>query len=295
MEYKNYEESRLDDQIELVNEVTKDWKLWGYPNKEGLIRTYSREGFTPETRHYLYEGDKLLGFVSSQVEPVQDGVQMGSLQYPFVRAGHEELTEKLMNKAISVLKEKGVKKVACRWRKHWGIVPKLVKKFGYTDETQINLTAEIDLTSYEPSSVNNPNLRSVDPVADREELIRVFRSETPETVPTEQIAQGIDGWKERNDQIIANVIVTEGSEILSHSMLLYNQQDKTRGFLTGISIYKKGNEHLISDVYNFLCAKAKKAGIKTLQHTIASQVTDADYKSLGLSFDPIYSYTLNLE
>ena len=40
--------------IKLVLEVIEDWdwKPW-YPNQEQLKRTYSREGFTPETRHYV--------------------------------------------------------------------------------------------------------------------------------------------------------------------------------------------------------------------------------------------------
>ena len=76
MDYKTYSEELLDDQLELVTKITKDWTHFNYPaDKEGLKNTYSREGFTPETRHYAYLNGKLVGFISSAIENEQDGIE----------------------------------------------------------------------------------------------------------------------------------------------------------------------------------------------------------------------------
>ncbi len=51
--FKTYDGSQLDDQIELVKDVIKewDWVIW-YPNKESLSKSYSQKGFTANTHHY---------------------------------------------------------------------------------------------------------------------------------------------------------------------------------------------------------------------------------------------------
>ncbi|GAG95338.1 unnamed protein product, partial [marine sediment metagenome] len=99
MEFKIYEESRLKDLGELVKEVVKDWAYdpW-YPSMEQLKEVYSAEGFTPETRHFLYDGDKLVAFLSSAIEDEVDGVQWGSIHMPFIRKGYEKVQEKLYDK-----------------------------------------------------------------------------------------------------------------------------------------------------------------------------------------------------
>ena len=86
VEFKTYEESRLDAHIQLVLEVSKDWEWmpW-YPNQDELKKIYSREGFTPDTRHYAYDGAELVGFLSSAVEEVVDGVQFGSFHIPYIK------------------------------------------------------------------------------------------------------------------------------------------------------------------------------------------------------------------
>nr|NHJ84199.1 hypothetical protein [Asgard group archaeon] len=132
MQFKIYDESRLDDHIELVNDVIKDWEwISWYPTKEQLRVAYSREGFTPETRHYLYDGDKLVAFLSSAVEEVDDkGVQHGSIHRPFVRKGYEHLEDKLMEKTLGELKARGVKVVRTNLKPGMGNLAEILERWG---------------------------------------------------------------------------------------------------------------------------------------------------------------------
>ena len=137
IEFKTYEnEKQLEEQIALIAEITKDWVGWAYPNKDQLKAAYDREGFTPETRHYVYDGDKLVAFLASAVERIVEGVQQGSIQAPFVLAGYEHLEEKLMKKAIDDLKSRGVKVIVSRQRPAWGNLKEIFKK--KTNQTPTN-------------------------------------------------------------------------------------------------------------------------------------------------------------
>ena len=108
LEYRTYSEELLSMQHAFISEVTKDWKGWSYPSLKDLKEVYARDGFTPDTRHYAFIDDEMVGFVSSAVERIIDGVQTGSIQVPFIKDNDPEVAEFLMEKAISVLKEKGV-------------------------------------------------------------------------------------------------------------------------------------------------------------------------------------------
>jgi hypothetical protein len=112
MRFEIYDKSRLDDQVKFIDEVTNSWKWkpW-YPSKEELSEIYSRENFTADTRHYVYDGNKLVAFLSSAVEGIVDGEQTGSIHIPFVREGYNEVKESLMTKTIETLKIKGVKTI----------------------------------------------------------------------------------------------------------------------------------------------------------------------------------------
>ena len=50
--------------------------------------------FSPETRHYAYENNELVGFLASAVEGEFEGIVYGTIQYPFVSKGNEEIWDK---------------------------------------------------------------------------------------------------------------------------------------------------------------------------------------------------------
>ncbi len=294
IEFKNYHESMLDDQVALVAEVTKDWAMWGYPDKDGLIQAYAREGFTPETRHYAYDGDKLVGFVSSAVEQEQEGVQYGSIQVPFIKKGHEHLEEKLMKKAVSTLKAKGVQVIRTNLRPGWGDALSISKKYGYGEGTVTAHIAEfqVDDIRIESDYKTSGQVREVDIDNDKVPLAKAFTTEMPQT--EEEILALIEAWKE-TDRFMANAIVREEDRVLSHSMILANQQNPERAFMTGISIYEEGREALLKDVFIHLINVAKKNGVKTLTHPAVSEEMTSEYEQFGISFIQVRRFEIKVQ
>ena len=143
MKYSNYKEEFLEKQVVLVNSVTEGW-IFNYPNAEQLKETYSGEKFTPDTRHYFFEGDALVGFVSSAVENKEGDIQYGSIQLPMVNLRDEEkkkeLEIKLLEKAKMTLKEKGVDVIRSYFNETW---PVDYMKSLYEEKAPTQRTAEI--------------------------------------------------------------------------------------------------------------------------------------------------------
>jgi len=125
MKFSIYKEEFLKDQVELVSKVTKNWDDYGYPDVEQLKEVYSRETFTPDTRHYLFEDDKLVGFVASAVENKEGDIQYGSIQFPFVDKSNPEerikIEKDLMTKAMETLKTKGVHVIRSIFSEKWPV------------------------------------------------------------------------------------------------------------------------------------------------------------------------------
>jgi hypothetical protein len=258
--YENYKEEFLDDQISLVREVSTNWKFFNYPNKEQLKQTYSAENFTPETRHYAYSDNQLTGFVSSAIEDAEEG--RASLQFPFVKPGNETLEAKLMEKAFNKLKEKGANHVISTIPTTWTGAADVLKKYGYSKHEVANKFFLFETSTYDYSSEEFPgDLVEVDLLADREELIRVFSTEMTQT--PEEIGQLIDRWPERED-IFTNIIVKKDGKIVSHSMVLRNNNNPERALMTHVSIYDKQFIHYRPLVTKFILQKLKNSGFEVV-------------------------------
>ena len=64
---KSYQESFLEAQEKVGIEATKEWRAFGQTPAAMLKTLYSRPGFDPETKQYAFEGDKLVGFITSGI------------------------------------------------------------------------------------------------------------------------------------------------------------------------------------------------------------------------------------
>ncbi len=143
MKYSTYKEEFLEKQVALVNNVTEGWNF-NYPNAEQLKEAYGRENFTPDTRHYLFVEDELVGFVASAVENKEGEIQYGSIQLPFVNLANkkkkQELELELIERAKATLKEKGVNIIRSNFEESW---PLDNVKSQYDEKDPIQRTAEI--------------------------------------------------------------------------------------------------------------------------------------------------------
>ena len=155
MKYETYKEEFLKKQVELVKEVTEKWERFNYPDAEQLKETYSQEGFTADTRHYLFDDDKLIAIMASAVERKDGDIQYGSIQLPFIRGGYdtEKIEKKLMNKALAKLKEKGVDVVYTNLYDKWPM-KEFIKRQGYGNKSivsrQVFLTVkDVDFSDFE--------------------------------------------------------------------------------------------------------------------------------------------------
>ncbi|MCG3217633.1 MAG: hypothetical protein KAR35_01420 [Candidatus Heimdallarchaeota archaeon] len=294
IKFETYDKSKLDAQIELITEVTKDWSSWNYPDKAGLERAYSQENFTPETRHYAYKADKLVAFVSSAVEEETDGVQWGSIQVPFVLKEFPQVEDELMKKAISTLKSKGVHNIRTLLPEGWIVIERFCKAYGYDDGT-----LAFELASFTVDFINFPadykraeHVREFDTDLDKDALVEAFSTEMTQT--KEQITAIIDNWKER-ENILANAIVREGDDIFSHSMAIkvIVPEGNDFVFMTGISIYKEGKEELLPDVFLYLMEVIKETGINEVRHGVVSNLKEY-YEPYNLEFIATKRYVLDL-
>ena len=108
IELRNYKEEYIKDQVRLGFEATRDWVSTGQLPASVIKRIYnSNEDFTPETRHYAFKDDEMVGYVISAVDREIDGIKEASMQFPKMPSKDKEIEKILMEKTLTVLKEKG--------------------------------------------------------------------------------------------------------------------------------------------------------------------------------------------
>ena len=112
---KDYQKGFEQDQVRIGVQVAQDW-IWPYAyDLEGLLQVHARPDFDPDTRHYCFLGDEMIGYMFSIVIPSADGgVSSANLDFPRMMPGHEQAAELLMDRAFEMLKKKGVSRVAGR-------------------------------------------------------------------------------------------------------------------------------------------------------------------------------------
>ncbi|NHJ41008.1 MAG: hypothetical protein FK731_13335 [Asgard group archaeon] len=292
MEFKTYDESRLDDHIELVQEVIKewDWESW-YPTKEQLKRNYSSEGFTPETRHYLYDNEKLIAFLSSAVEEVIDGVQHGSIHRLFIRKGYEYAEDKIMKKTIDELKARGVKIISTSIKPGMGNLREILERWGFGERTIMDYSVIFPIKEYVNSKYQKPDyIIDIDFDTDLELLVNAIYNQGSQT--KEYVTKRLEA-QINNNRVFAAVVAKKDEKILSYG-LLYHGNRPERAFMSSISLQKNENGNLIKDIFYFLVEKANKFDKSFLYHQITDFSLMEHYTDLNLKFVPSYKYILRL-
>ncbi|MCG3256123.1 MAG: hypothetical protein KAU62_08580 [Candidatus Heimdallarchaeota archaeon] len=292
MRFEIYNSSRLDDQVKFIEEVSNswNWKPW-YPSKEELLEIYSRESFTSDTRHYVYDGSELVGFLSSAVEGIVDGKQTGSIHIPFVKDGYKDVEEALMKKTMEVLKSKGVEVVHAYIMPAWGNVEEIITKRGFTKKLLIAYRTLIKIKDFVDKGYSKPdNLQNLDIRKDRElvvEMIHKIRG-----IPKPEVENIVEDLIEKN-LIIAGSLIKEGEDISVG--LLYKAYQPEKGFLRIFCLSKNKERNMINGHFRLSVQKADEVGIKLVWHQVPNIRFIDQYKELNLNFEPFNEYVLHLK
>ena len=297
MKLEIFEESRLDDQVDFIDEVTDtwNWKPW-YPSKEQLKVIYSREGFTADTRHYVYDGDELVGFLSSAVERIVNGIQTGSIHIPFVKEGNIEVEEELMKKTIEILKAKDVKAIYAYIMPAWGNVEEIITKRGFEKTKLLAYRTLISVKKYVETDYEKPeNLQDLDLIRDKDLVVDIIHKvylEQIRGITMKEVEKIID------DTIAENNFIAGSTQKIGENItcgLLYKAYQSEKGFLRIFSLLKDKEVNLITETYRFLVQKADRAGIELLWHQVPDTSLVDRYKQFQLDFEPLNEYVLRLE
>ncbi len=112
---KEYQQGFEQDQVRIGRHVAGNW-IWPYAyDLEDLLEVHARPDFDPETRHYCFLGDEMVGYMFSIVPPSGEGeAATATLDFPRLMPGHEQAAELLMDRALETLRRKGVSRVVGR-------------------------------------------------------------------------------------------------------------------------------------------------------------------------------------
>lgn len=283
---KNYQEEFLEAQERVGKEATKDWKSFAQTPAEQLRQIYSQPDFDPETRHYCFKDGELVGFLPSAVLKEEgDGIKRANLEFPIVLPGHEEAEDLLFEKAIKVLKAKGISIVRTRVSEMWGKTVQLAARWGYTfaEELAILYTTDVD-TAITKEIPGLEEVTDYDHGRDFEQMVDIFVRDygmTPEQARTnfETI--------EKSGQVIAHLVIRKEGKITGRTLVLRYDKEPTRAYTTTIYAAEEGQRKML--LVKTL-KKCKEKGIKKLDASIAGHMLKSKdqfvglYKSFGFTY-----------
>ena len=109
---KDFQKGFETDQVRIGQEVAQKW-IWPYAyDLDDLLAMHAQPDFDPDTRHYCFLGDEMVGYMFSIIKPAGEGDECNAtLDFPRMLAGHEDAAEMLIEKAFERLVQKGVSSV----------------------------------------------------------------------------------------------------------------------------------------------------------------------------------------
>ena len=132
-EIKNYQKGFEQDQVRIGLEVARNW-IWPYAYRlDELLKVHAQPNFDPDTRHYCFLGDEMVGYMFSLVTPLgDDAISTATLDFPRMMPGHEQAAELLIERAFETLGKKGVSRVVGRVTTMCPDDVRLAEKMGFS-------------------------------------------------------------------------------------------------------------------------------------------------------------------
>ena len=223
---KTYKDGFEEEQEKVGVIVAQDWINAHQTPADRLKEVYSQPDFDPETRYYCFNGDKMVGFLTSKVLKEEDGDEKkASLVFPSVLPGHEEAIGLLYDAAIKTLKEKGVKKVETYASALCGSQVELANKydFQYVKDVE-NIVYTLKISNID-ESIDTSKVRNFDMNKDFDKWIEIIKE--LDNLDEERIEQIKNELVSEADNIVAHLIVEEEDEIVGTFLIFRNPIKKS--------------------------------------------------------------------
>ncbi len=261
-EIRSYREEFLQEQERIGREVTKDWSAFGQTPAEQLKNVYSQPDFDPETRLYCFKDGKMVGFLTSKVEKAE-GVLKASLEFPMVLPGHEEAESLLFEKALEVLRKKGVRVVRTRAGEAWGKTMEKVRLYGYTFSEPLTVEYSVDVKKATIEDV--PGLQDItdyDHGRDLEQMVAIFIKELSFT--PEQARENFETIN-KSDQVLAHMVIRKKGEITGRALVLRHETHPQWAYTGAFYVTDENQRSLFLTKILKIC---KEKGIERLSTSI---------------------------
>ncbi|NHJ05123.1 MAG: GNAT family N-acetyltransferase [Candidatus Heimdallarchaeota archaeon] len=236
---KNFQEEFLEEQEKVGIEATKDWHGFGQTSAAILKQIYSGKNFDPETKFYAFKDDKLVGFLTSTIQPEdEEGIKIASLEFPITLPEHKESAKILFNSAIETLKKKGVQKVRTRVSDLYKGTVELAKKWGYKyyQDLYLRMEANIENLSIKESKIK---VEDFEVSRDLESMIQIF---VEKAGTTEEYARtNFDRITKDKETFPIHLIVRKDDKIVGR-ILAYKIQNDPK-LLNFSSVYHESEEY----------------------------------------------------
>ncbi len=238
-EIKTYNEKFLEAQEEVGKTATKEWQGFGQSSADRLKTIYSQEGFDPETKFYAFEGDKLVGFLTSIIVPEsKDGIKTARLEFPITLVEHEDSAELLFNTAVETLQKKGVKKLQTRVGEVYKGTVEKAEKWGYQYSQDLYKLMEANVSELSPKE-SDIEVQEFDVERDLEPLIQIFVEKLGQK---EEYSRGnFERVTKDKENFPIHLVIRENEQIVGRA-LAYRNPNNPKEFNFG-SLYSEDEKY----------------------------------------------------
>jgi hypothetical protein len=218
---RHYQEGYEVEQAKLGSKVVKDWINAHQTSADRLKEVYSQPNFDPETRHYCFKDDKMVGFLTSRIiEDDEADVKKASLVFPSVLPGNEDAVDLLYKTAIKTLQDKGAKKVETYASALCGNQVELANKYGFNFVKDVeNIVYSLQISNID-DSVDTSGIRKFEFEKDGEKWLEIFKQ--LDNLDEERLKQYKDTLTEEEENVVAHLVIEEEGEIVGTTLLYRN-------------------------------------------------------------------------
>lgn len=277
-EIKHYQKGFEDEHARVGIEVAKSFGAPHQTPAERLRERYSQEDFDPETRLYAFKGEKMVGFLTSRVlVESEDGIKTASLTPPSVLSDHKKAEELLFNKAVEVLKNKGVKKIQSNFGVNASKNAATAKKWGYKLVRDVYFCYKVNLDVVD-TSISHENLIDFNFDAHQEQCAKIIADEYGQEIEwANNLFERIKN--ESSDIIRITKVIEEDGQVKAFTGIVQNQIDTSIAILY---VIYAANQNYMKQILSFYAKFCKKKNYTRLQcgFTEETDILLAKYKPI---------------